>query len=122
MRNSLHNEEGVKICFHINVNLIHMFLSVRFSQNSHIVWLNDFFTLVNLVKYSNNCKNSGVYMVKAYGLVAITCIIKGPFDNESTKTSNGYVRCRYFGKESSYYPKLSMSDKIFIHPYNICGL
>ena len=31
-------------------------------------------------------------MVKAYGLVAITCIINGPFDNESTKTSNGHVK------------------------------
>ena len=34
-------------------------------------------------------------------LVAITCIIKRMFDNESTKTSNGYVRCCYVGKESS---------------------
>ena len=32
-----------------------------------------------------NCKNSGVNMVQAYGLVAITCIINGPFDNESIK-------------------------------------
>ena len=40
-------------------------------------------------------------MVKAYGLVVITCIIIGPFDNESTKTSNGHVRCRYVCKESS---------------------
>ena len=31
-------------------------------------------------------------MVKAYDLVAITCIMNGPFDNESTKTSNGQVR------------------------------
>ena len=54
-------------------------------------------SLVNLVKYSNNCKNSVVYMVKAYGSVAIN----GPFDNELTKTSNGYVRCRHVGKGSS---------------------
>ena len=58
------------------------------------------FLLVNLVKYSNNCKNSGLYMVKAYGLVAITSIINGPFYNESTKTNNGHVRCQYVGKES----------------------
>ena len=58
-------------------------------------------SLVNPVKYSNNCKNNVVYMVKAYGLVAITCIINGPLYNESTKTSNGYVRCRYVGKEIS---------------------
>ena len=42
-----------------------------------------------------------MFMVKAYGLVVITCIIIGPFDNESTKTSNGHVRCRYVCKESS---------------------
>ena len=56
-------------------------------------------SLINLVKYSKNCRNSVVYMVKAYGLVAITCIINGPFDNESTKRAIGYVRCRYVGKE-----------------------
>ena len=47
-----------------------------------VEWLFYLASLVNLVKYSNNCKNSGDYMVKAYGLVAITCIINGPFDNE----------------------------------------
>ena len=31
VRNALRKQEGVKICFHINVNLIHMFFSVRFS-------------------------------------------------------------------------------------------
>ena len=30
-------------------------------------------------------------MVKAYGLVSITGIINGLFDNESTKTSNGML-------------------------------
>ena len=28
-----------------------------------------------------NCKNSDVYMVKAYDLVVFTCIINGSFDN-----------------------------------------
>ena len=50
-----------------------------------VEWLFYLALLENLVKYSNNCKNSGVYMVKVHGLVAITCIINGPFDNESTK-------------------------------------
>ena len=53
------------------------------------------------MKYSNNCKNSGVYMVKAYGLVAITGIINEPFDNESTKTSNDMLDNGMSGKESS---------------------
>ena len=66
-----------------------------------VKWLFDRVSLVNLVKYSYNGKNSGVYIVKAYGLVALTCIMNGPFDNESTKTDDGYVRCRYVGKESS---------------------
>ena len=53
-------------------------LTVWFSQNSHIVLLNYYFTWlyrynVNLVKYSYNCKNSCVYMVMIYGLVAFTC-------------------------------------------------
>ena len=99
----MRNQGGIKTYFHINENLIHMFLSGQLLQNSHIVWLNDFLqaSLVNLVKYSNNCKNYGVYMVRAYGLVAITCIINGPFDNELTQTSNGHVRCRNARNESS---------------------
>ena len=39
-------------------------------------------------------------MMTVYGLVAITFIINGPFNNEWTRTSNELVRCRYVGKES----------------------
>ena len=46
------------------------------------------------MKYPYNCKNSGVYMVKVFGLVAITCLINGPFDNDSTRMSNGHVSVR----------------------------
>ena len=73
-------------------------------------------SLVNILKYSHNCKDNGVYMVKVYDLVAISYIINLPFDNESTKTSNGHVSCRYVGKKSS--PN-SMSGKIIIQLYNM---
>ena len=70
-----------------------MFLSVWLSHNSHIVFY--LITLVILVTYTYayNCKKSGVYMVWVCGLVVITCIINGPFDNESTRTSNWHVTC-----------------------------
>ena len=51
-------------------------------------------------------------MVKVYGLVAITCIINGLFDNASTKTSMlDAGMCR-----SGEKPKLSMSGTIIIQP------
>ena len=71
------------------------------------------------MKYSYSCKNSGIYIVKAYGLVTITCIINGSFDNDSTKTSNGHVRCRYVGKESN--PNFQCQVKSFNHIiYEFC--
>ena len=55
-------------------------------------------------------------MLRAYVLVAITCIINWPFYNEPTRTSNGHVRCRYVSKESSpnfqYQLKLSFNHTI----------
>ena len=81
---------------------IHMFLGVWF-QRTYIVYgwkIIYLVSLVNLMKYSHNCKHSGVYMVTVYGLVAITCIINMPFDNKTIRTSNGHVRCRYVGMES----------------------
>ena len=79
-----------------------MFLSVWFHRTHKLYgWkIILLVSLVILVKYSHNCKNSGVYMVTVYWLVAITCIIIMPFDNKSMRTSNRYVRGQYVGKES----------------------
>ena len=56
-------------------------------------------------------------MVRVYRFVAITYIINRLFDNESTKTSNGYARCWYVGKESSQ--NFLKSGKLIIQPYNM---
>ena len=51
-------------------------------------------TLINFVKHSYNCKNSGVYIVR----VAITCIINGPLTTNHLERSMGMLNV---GKESS---------------------